>query len=125
MADAEPLARAICAACAQLHRPHAPLQDINQANVRLIQLCEHAQAPQACVLIVRHGAQLVTQGAPVHACALAANVVERACRERNVSGDDAFALLMSLNSVSVMVAMGRPSRVPQAPLCVFCTENHG
>ena len=98
MADAEPLARAICAACAQLHRPHAPLQDINQANVRLIQLCEHAQAPQACVLIVRHGAQLVTQGAPVHACALAANVVERACRERNVSGDDAFALLEALDN---------------------------
>lgn len=96
--DAEPLARAICEACAQLHRPHAPLQDIDQANVRLIQLCEHAQAPQACLLIVRHGAQLVTQGAPVHACALAANIVERACRERNVSGDDAFALLEALDN---------------------------
>ena len=57
MADAEPLARAICETCAQLHRPGAPLADVAAANLRLIQLCEHEQAPQACLLIVRHGGQ--------------------------------------------------------------------
>ena len=96
MADAEPLARAICETCAQLHRPGAPLADVAAANLRLIQLCEHEQAPQACLLIVRHGAQLAAQGAPIHACALAAGKVERACRERIIGGDDAFALLEQL-----------------------------
>ena len=98
MADAEPLARAICETCAQLHQPNAPLHDIAAANLRLIQLCEHEQAPQACLLIVRHGAQLAAQGAPIHACALAAGQVERACRERIIGGDDAFALLEQLAS---------------------------
>ena len=98
MADAEPLARAICETCAQLHRPGAPLADVAAANLRLIQLCEHEQAPQACLLIVRHGGQLAAQGAPIHACALAAGKVERACRERIVGGDDAFALLEQLAS---------------------------
>ena len=41
---------------------------------------------------MRHGAQLAAQGAPIHACALAAGKVERACRERIIGGDDAFAL---------------------------------
>ena len=63
MADAEQLARAICETCAQLHQPNAPLHDIAAANLRLIQLCEHEQAPQACLLIVRHGGQLAAQGA--------------------------------------------------------------
>ena len=95
MADAEPLARAICETCAQLHRPGAPLADV-AARTWLIQLCEHEQAPQACLLIVRHGGQLAAQGAPIHACALAAGKVERACRERIIGGDDAFALLEQL-----------------------------
>ena len=94
--EGEELARAICEACAQLHKPNAPLQDVAAANLRLIQLCEHEQAPQACLLIVRHGAQLAAQGAPIHACALAAGKVERACRERIIGGDDAFALLEQL-----------------------------
>ena len=94
--EGEELARAICETCAQLHQPNAPLHDIAAANLRLIQLCEHEQAPQACLLIVRHGAQLAAQGAPIHACALAAGKVERACRERIIGGDDAFALLEQL-----------------------------
>ena len=94
--EGEELARAICETCAQLHQPNAPLTEVAAANLRLIQLCEHEQAPQACLLIVRHGAQLAAQGAPIHACALAAGKVERACRERIIGGDDAFALLEQL-----------------------------
>ena len=90
--EIQELARTFCATVAEMHAPRAEPAAVAAANRRLVALVGDARAPRACALVLRHARDLVRAGAPVAACAFAAGVVEKACRRREIGGDEALAL---------------------------------